>query len=130
MSQVTLSRIAHGVPNFLGVEVVGTKGSGFFDSMASGGFQIFEAENGDQRFNGAKRVITGPAHPYFTAFAAMPGAGVGTGYAEAFIAEIQEFIVAVNGGKPVETDFSVAHQMMKVVDAAVASDKNNSPVTL
>lgn len=130
VSQVSLSRIAHGVPNSLGVEVYGTKGSGSFDSMSSGEFHIFEAGTGDSRFNGAKRVITGPAHPYFSDVAAMPGAGVGTGYAEAFIAEIQEFLVAVNGGKPMETDFAVAHQMMKVVDAAVASDKEQKPVVL
>ena len=130
VSQVSLSRIAHGVPNSLGVEVYGTKGSGSFDSMSSGEFHIFEAGAGDSRFNGAKRVITGPAHPYFSDVAAMPGAGVGTGYAEAFIAEIQEFLVAVNGGKPMETDFAVAHQMMKVVDAAVASDKEQKPVAL
>lgn len=130
VSQVSLSRIAHGVPNSLGVEVYGTKGSGSFDSMSSGEFRIFEAGKGDPRFNGAKRVITGPAHPYFSDVAAMPGAGVGMGYAEAFIAEIQEFLVAVNGGKPMETDFAVAHQMMKVVDAAVASDAAQAPVTL
>lgn len=130
VSQVSLSRIAHGVPNSLGVEVYGTKGSGSFDSMSSGEFHIFEAGAGDSRFNGAKRVITGPAHPYFSDVAAMPGAGVGTGYAEAFIAEIQEFLIAVNGGKPMETDFAVAHQMMKVVDAAVASDKEQRPVAL
>lgn len=130
VSQVSLSRIAHGVPNSLGVEVYGTKGSGSFDSMSSGEFHIFEVGAGDPRFNGAKRVITGPAHPYFSDVAAMPGAGVGTGYAEAFIAEIQEFLVAVNGGKPMETDFAVAHQMMKVVDAAVASDASRAPVSL
>lgn len=130
VSQVSLSRIAHGVPNSLGVEVYGTKGSGSFDSMSSGEFHIFEAGAGDSRFNGAKRVITGPAHPYFSDVAAMPGAGVGTGYAEAFIAEIQEFLIAVNGGKPMETDFAVAHQMMKVVDAAVASNKEQRPVAL
>ena len=60
----------------------------------------------------------------------MPGAGVGTGYAEAFIAEIQEFLVAVNGGKPMETDFAVAHQMMKVVDASLESAASQKPVKL
>lgn len=130
VSQVTLSRIAHGVPNSLGVEVFGSKGSGFFDSMSSGEFHIYEAGNGDPRFNGAKRVITGPQHPYFSDVAAMPGAGVGTGYAEAFVAEIQEFLVAVNGGKPMETTFQEAHQMMKVVDAAVQADATHAPVKI
>jgi predicted dehydrogenase len=60
----------------------------------------------------------------------MPGAGVGTGYAEAFVAEIQEFLVAVNTNTPMSTGFAEAHQMMKVVDASLESAKNNKPVTL
>ena len=36
-------------------------------------------------YNGARRVITSPAHPYFTDVAAMPGGGVGTSYGDAFI---------------------------------------------
>ena len=130
VSQVTLSRIAHGQPNSLGVQVFGDKGSGLFDSMSGGEFHVFEAGLGDGRFNGTKRVITGPAHPYFNDVAAMPGGGVGTGYAEAFVAEIQEFLYAVNTGTTMSTGFAEAHQMMKVVDAAVESAAARKPIQL
>ncbi|MEY4743753.1 MAG: hypothetical protein RIR34_1092 [Actinomycetota bacterium] len=130
VSQVSMSRIAHGMPNTLGVEVFGTKGSGLFDSMSAGEFHIFEAGLGEAKFNGTKRIITGPNHPYFNDVAAMPGAGVGTGYAEAFVAEIQEFLVAVNTNTPMSTGFGEAHQMMKVVDAALASSEGSKPVKL
>jgi len=130
VSQVTMSRIAHGMPNTLGVEVFGTKGSGMFDSMSGGEFHIFEAGLGEAKFNGTKRIITGPAHPYFNDVAAMPGAGVGTGYAEAFVAEIQEFLVAVNSNEPMTTGFAEAHQMMKVVDASLESAAGQKPVKL
>lgn len=130
VSQVTLSRIAHGQPNSLGVQVFGDKGSGLFDSMSGGEFHVFEAGLGDGRFNGTKRVITGPAHPYFNDVAAMPGGGVGTGYAEAFVAEIQEFLYVVNTGTTMSTGFAEAHQMMKVVDAAVESAAARKPIQL
>ena len=130
VSQVTMSRIAHGMPNTLGVEVFGSKGSGSFDSMSGGEFHVFEANLGEAKFNGTKKIITGPAHPYFNDVAAMPGAGVGTGYAEAFVAEIQEFLHAVKTNEPMSTGFSEAHQMMKVVDAAVESNKVGTPIAL
>ncbi|MFV0435331.1 MAG: Gfo/Idh/MocA family protein [Leucobacter sp.] len=116
---IALSRIATGTPNSLTVEVVGTRGSASFDSIASGEFHIFENGVADEAYNGPRRVFTGPAHPYFTDVAAMPGAGVGTGYAEAFTAEIQEFLRRVNSGTPMDTDFATATQMMNVVGAAL-----------
>ncbi len=130
ISQVSLSRIAHGVPNSLGVEVYGTAGSGWFDSISGNEFHVFEAGLGNPAFNGPRRVFTGPNHPYFTNVAAMPGAGVGTGYAEAFTAEIQEFLVCVGSGQPMDTHFGVAHQTMKVVDAALMSAAEHRPVAL
>lgn len=130
VGQVSLSRIAHGVPNSLGVEVFGTKGSASFDSISSGEFHVFQAGLGEAALNGPKRIFTGPAHPYFTDVAAMPGAGVGTGYAEAFVAEIQEFLTSIQSGKPMDTDFSTAELMMKVVNAALESSKAGAPVSL
>ena len=60
----------------------------------------------------------------------MPGGGVGTSYAEAFVAEIQEFLVAVNTNEPMATGFAEAHQMMKVVDASLESAAGQKPVKL
>lgn len=129
VGHVSMSRIAHGIPNSLGVEVHGTKGSASFDSMASGEFHIFEASD-DAVFNGARRIITGPEHPYFKDVAAMPGAGVGTGYAEAFTAEIQEFIRCIQAGTAMDTNFETAEAMMKVVEAALESSRTGKAVTL
>jgi len=130
VGQVALSRIAYGIPNSLGVEVHGTKGSGSFDSMSSGEFHLFINDEADQVFNGARRVITGPAHPYFADVAAMPGGGVGTGYAEAFTAEVQEFLRSVAAGTEMDTNFATAEAMMKVVHAALASSAAGAPVKL
>ena len=129
VGQVSLSRIAWGTPNSLGVEVYGTKGHVRFDSMSGGEFHLFVV-GGDPAFNGTRRVITSPAHPYFTDVATMPGGGVGTGYGDAFTAEIQEFLRAVAARTPMETNFATATAMMKVVSAALESSRTGGPVTI
>lgn len=130
IGHIELSRIAQGIPNSLGIEVHGTRGSASFDSMSAGEFHIFQDAVVDAAYNGARRVITGPAHPYFTDVAAMPGGGVGTGYAEAFTAEIQEFLRAVGEGEHMDTDFATATQMMNVVGAAFESSRTGRAVAV
>ena len=66
-------------------------------------------------------MVIGPAHPYFTDVAAMPGGGVGTGYAEAFVAEVQHFIRCIVSSTPMDTSFPSAYRVMLVVDAAQQS---------
>lgn len=129
IGHVSMSRIAHGIPNSLGVEVHGTLGSGSFDSISAGEFHVFQA-SADGVFNGTRRIITGPEHPYFKDVAAMPGAGVGTGYAEAFTAEIQEFVRCIQAGVAMDTNFETAETMMKVVEAALTSAKSGAPIEL
>lgn len=130
VGQVALSRIATGTPNSLGVEVTGTRGSASFDSISAGEFHLFESDASDAAFNGPRRIFTGPAHPYFSDVAAMPGAGVGTGYAEAFVAEIQEFLRCVQSGSAMDTNFATATQMMRVVDAALDSSRSGRSVSI
>ena len=128
IGQIALSRIAAGVPNSLGVEVFGSAGSAVFDSISAGEFHLFENATSPAAYNGPRRIFTGPAHPYFSDVAAMPGAGVGTGYAEAFVAEIQEFLRAITNGTPIDTDFATATAMMNVVGAAFESARTRGPV--
>lgn len=130
IGQVTLSRIASGTPNSLGIEVYGTRGHAAFDSISAGEFRLFRADDADGTYNGPRRVFTSPAHPYFADVAAMPGAGVGTGYAEAFVAEIQEFLRHVQDGTPMDTDFATATQMMNVVGAALHAHHTGCPTPI
>lgn len=128
--QIALSRISTGTPNSLTVEVVGTKGSASFDSIAGSEFHIFENDVTDAAYNGPRRVFTGPAHPYFADVAAMPGAGVGTGYAEAFTAEIQEFLRCIAADRAMDTNFATATRMMNVVGAALDAAASGTAVTV
>lgn len=121
IGQITLSRIAHGMPNSLGVEVFGTGGHARFDSIRGGEFQLFTAGSTATGHNGPRTVFTSPDHPYFADVAPMPGGGVGTGYGEAFVAEIQEFLRCVRDKRQMDTDFDTALSMMNVVGAALTA---------
>ena len=84
VGQIHVNRIASGIPNSLGLEIHASRGHARFDSIAAGEFHV-HTDDGSAVLSGPKRVFTGPQHPYFADVAAMPGGGVGTGYAEAFV---------------------------------------------
>jgi predicted dehydrogenase len=117
VGQIRVNRIAAGIPNSLGIEVHGSDGHTRFDSIAAGEFHVHTTD-GPAALAGPRRVFTGPAHPYFSDVAAMPGGGVGTGYAEAFVAEIQHFVRCILAGTPMDTSFPSAYRVMLAVDAA------------
>jgi predicted dehydrogenase len=129
VGQIHVNRIASGVPNSLGLEIHGSQGHARFDSIAAGEFHVHTA-GGPASLAGPRRVFTGPQHPYFTDVAAMPGGGVGTGYAEAFVAEVQHFVRCIVANKPMDTSFSSAHRVMRVVDAAQESARSAAPVAV
>ncbi|MFC9336237.1 Gfo/Idh/MocA family protein [Arthrobacter sp. NPDC057009] len=126
VGQISLSRIASGIPNSLGVEVFGSEGHALFDSISAGEFHLFQNGTAAAAVNGPRRIFTGPEHPYFNDVAAMPGAGVGTGYAEAFVAEIQEFLRCVRDNRTMDTNFNTALAMMGVVGAALEAAETNT----
>ena len=95
-----------------------------------GGLDGAIAHLADDAYNGPRTVVTGPEHPYFRDVAAMPGGGVGTGYAEAFTAEIQEFVRAIGEGAAMDTDFAAATAMMRVVGAALESHRSGQAVEI
>ncbi|MEE3852936.1 Gfo/Idh/MocA family oxidoreductase [Gordonia sp. LSe1-13] len=118
IGQIHVNRIAVGLPNSLGIEVHGAKGHARFDSISGGEFHIHLADDSSATLSGPRRVFTGPQHPYFSDVAAMPGGGVGTGYAEAFVAEIQHFVRCILAEEPMDTSFPSALRVMRAVDAA------------
>lgn len=130
VGNVTLSRIACGVPNDLGIEVHGTKGYAEFSSAKMDQLVVYESGEAKPGFDGARTIVAGPDFPYFGTTAAMPGRGVGTGYAEAFMAEIQEFVKAVVKGEKVTNPFSDAIGTMKVISAAQKSSAEGHPVEI
>ncbi len=130
VGHVEVSRVAAGTPNSLGVTIYGSKGHASFDSITGGEFHIFQTGTADPLTNGPRRVYTGPQHPYFADVAPMPGGGVGTGYGEAFVAEIQEFVRCVLTGERMSTDFDTAVTTMTVIEAAQRVAASGTPHAL
>lgn len=129
VGQIHVNRTASGVPNSLGLEIHGSQGHARFDSIAAGEFHV-HTDDGPASLAGPRRVFTGPQHPYFTDVAAMPGGGVGTGYAEAFVAEVQHFVRCIVANEPMDTSFPSALRVMQVVDAAQESALRAAPVAV
>src|SRR6476659_6130874 len=127
VGQIHVNRVASGVPNSLGLEIHGSHGHARFDSISAGEFYL-HTDDGPASLAGPRRVFTGPQHPYFTDVAAMPGGGVGTGYAEAFVAEIQHFVRCIISNTPMDTSFPSAYRVMLVVDAAQQSAATGTSV--
>ena len=129
IGQIHASRVAVGIPNSLGLQVHGSAGHARFDSIAAGEFHV-HLDDGSAALAGPRRVFAGPAHPYFSDVAAMPGGGVGTGYAEAFVAEIQHFVRCILADQPMDTSFASALRVMRVVDAAIEAADTQSAVLI
>ncbi len=129
VGQIHVSRVASGIPNSLGLKIHASRGHARFDSIAAGEFHV-HTDDGSALLSGPRRVFTGPQHPYFTDVAAMPGGGVGTGYAEAFVAEVQHFVRCIIANTPMDTSFPSAHRVMRVVDAAQQSAQQAAAVAV
>ncbi|WP_269471452.1 Gfo/Idh/MocA family protein [Actinomyces slackii] len=130
IGSITLSRIALGTPNDLGIEVYGTRGHARFSSASMDALTVYQAGSEEPGMDGPRTVAAGPAFPYFASTAAMPGRGVGTGYGEAFMAEIQEFVKALAGMGEVTNPFRDAIPTMRAISAAQACAAQGRPVAV
>lgn len=129
---LTLSRIARGIPNDLGIEVHGSKGYARFTSARTDELLVYEEGVSETGMDGPRIVASGPDFPFFAETAAMPGRGVGTAYGEAFIAEIQEFVRAVtrNDQSIVMTPFREAVPTMKVIESVLEAAASGKAVKI
>lgn len=123
------SRIAHGKPNSLQITVFGAKGSASFSTEDLNQFTIHLAD-GDARFAGPRRVITGPLHGAYADVSSFRSRGVGTGYGEAFIAQVQAFLRCILNGASMDSDFAAAATTMRVLDAAERSAEQRRPIRI
>jgi predicted dehydrogenase len=120
-AQVTVSRIATGVPNSLGFQLIGSEGSVGFDSARPDEFLLYQRSVAAPESNGPRLVTVGPEQPSFAYTIPMPARGVGSGYGAAFVAQAQDFLLAILGRGEVANDFWTGYQTMLVCDAAQQS---------
>ncbi len=126
--ELSVSRVATGVPNELGFRVYGSLGSVFFDAARPDGFGLFVDDAAPYQVNGVRRVVAGPHHDPFGRSVAMPAQGLGSGFDAAFTAQAQDFLLAVAGIAPLAADFRVGHRVMQVCDAVRRSASTGGPV--
>ena len=129
-AQVTVSRVATGVPNSIGFQLVGSEGSIAFDSVRPDEFQLYQRAVAGPEANGPRTVTVGPEQPSFRHTIPMPARGVGSGYGAAFVAQAQDFLGAIAHGTPVENDFWTGYRTMLVCDAAQQAAAEGGPVPI
>ena len=130
IAQINVSRIATGVPNSIGLQIVGSEGAAAFDSVHPDEFQLFQTSVAAPEANGVRTVTVGPEQPSFAYTTPMPARGVGLGYGAAFIAEAQEFVGAIVNGTPVANDFWTGYRTMLVCDAAQRAAADCGPIEI
>jgi predicted dehydrogenase len=129
-AQVTVSRIATGVPNSLGFRLIGSQGSVSFDSARPDEFLLHQCSVAGPEANGPRLVTVGPEQPSFAYTIPMPARGVGSGYGAAFIAQAQDFLAAIIGRRKVASDFWAGYQTMLACDAAQQAAAEGRPVDI
>ncbi len=129
-AQVTVSRVATGVPNSLGFQVIGSDGSVSFDSARPDEFALHQRSVAGPESNGPRLVTVGPEQPSFAYTIPMPARGVGSGYGAAFVAQAQDFLGAILDRRKVTNDFWAGYQTMLVCDAAQQAAADGRPVDI
>jgi len=129
-AQVTVSRIATGVPNSLGFQLIGSQGSVSFDSARPDEFGLHQRSVAGPEANGPRIITVGPEQPSFAYTIPMPARGVGSGYGAAFIAQAQDFLSAILDRRKVGTDFWAGYQTMLACDAAQQAAADGRPVDI
>lgn len=127
VGSIQLSRVAAGAPNQLGFEAFGSDGHVSFDSTKLNEYSIYESSNASAGSDGPRRVIVGPDAPYYSDVSPMRARGTGTGYGEAFMAEIQEFVGAVAERNTIEPTFASTVHTMRIVESALDSARECGP---
>ena len=90
------SRVAHNLPDGLGFELFGSRGSAAFDLHRAGEFHL-SSENVAGTLAGSRRVLIGPDHPYVRGGLPMDAGGVGHGVADLFGYQARAFLDQIAG---------------------------------
>lgn len=130
------SRVAHAWPDGLAFEVFCTSGSAAFDLQRVSEFVLSDAV-ASPGFNGPRRVLTGPQHPYGELGVPMDSDGIGHGVADLFVYQARAFleqIAGIDAGSPLPgalppcASFRDAVHGLRVLEAVVTSARTEGNV--
>ena len=120
VGSLAASRMAAGRKHALQYEIQGTKGSIAYNQEQMNEIRVYR-HTGSRRDQGFTIVPVGPDHPGYSAF--YPNAGVGIGYADLKIIEVDELLRAVTADAPVEANFEFGYKVDRVVAAVLKSSE-------
>jgi predicted dehydrogenase len=121
------SRMAAGRKHGLKYEIQGTKGTIAYDQEQMNEIKVYQ-NVGKSRDRGFAVVPIGPEHKGYSAF--YPNAGVGIGYADLKIIEVDELFRAITCGTAVEADFEFGYKIDCIVDAVLRSAEEKTWIDL
>jgi predicted dehydrogenase len=125
------SRIASGYRNSAGFELLCEGGALEFDMERAAEFQLFtQGSDEEDHYNGFRRVVIGPKHPYFAQVTAFPVTGVGYGYSETYVAQAYEFVRAIVESRAYTPNFADGVAAVAVCEAVMESASHNRAIAL
>ena len=130
LGSIVSSRSAAGHPTDLTLEVFGTKGFASWSFTRINEWQLYQTGVGEEMTDGPRTVTPGPLALYFDDTMPMAARGNPCGYGEAFIAEMQEFLIAVVEDRQMDTNLQVAADTMHIVSTALEVAKTGVPTKL
>lgn len=120
----SVSRVAHGLPNYKALTVLGTGGTASWSLDRTGEIQIADSSS-PQGLGGLRQVLVNPEFPYFTDGSSMAFGGVGLNQIEQFTYQAHAFLQQVagitDGALPQCASFSEGYRQMRVLDAVAQS---------
>ncbi|MGP9537204.1 Gfo/Idh/MocA family protein [Brachybacterium sp. AOP43-C2-M15] len=120
----SVSRVAHGLPNYKALTVLGTGGTASWSLDRTGEIQIAD-QSSPQGLGGLRQVLVNPEFPYFADGSSMAFGGVGLNQIEQFTYQAHAFLQEVagitEGALPRCASFSDGHRQMRILDAIARS---------
>ena len=114
-----MSRVSLGKRMDIGYELTGSQGALRYYYDRINDLQVYK-EEGHPGSTGFKHIAMGPTDPRYAAFFPVPG--LGAGYNDFKVMEVQDLIEAVAAGEPAYPDFRFGAEVQRVIDACILSD--------
>jgi predicted dehydrogenase len=120
----SVSRVAHGLPNYKNLAVLGTGGTATWSLDRTGEIQLADSSS-PAGLGGLRQVLVNPEFPYFANGSSMAFGGVGLNQIEQFTYQAHAFLQQVagleDGALPRCASFSDGYRQMRILGAVAES---------
>jgi len=94
-------------------ELQGTQGTITYNQERLNELNLYTAQK-DNKINGFKNILTGPEHPFYSAF--LPNGGHSLGFMDVKMCELQTLLIAIENNKATWPDFCAGYAIEKVME--------------